>query len=81
MGGVEEVLRKVNKHLVITPGHFDVKQEQDGIDFLLSRGCDGLILAAEAVDDEYLVELSKKNVPFVVVGRDIAELPERCVCL
>ena len=81
MGGVEEVLRAADKHLVITPGHFNVQQEQEGIDFLISRGCDGLILAAEAVSDDYLIALQTRNIPYIVVGRDVSELPRQCVSL
>ncbi len=81
MGGVEEVLRGAGKHLVITPGHFNVQQEEEGIDFLISRGCDALILAAEAVSDDYLIALQSRNVPFMIVGRSIEQLNSACISL
>ncbi len=81
MGGIETVFRAQGKHVIIAAGHSDQKQEEQAIEFLISRNCDGLILHVEAVTDEYLIELSKGKTPFVVLNRYISELADRCIIL
>lgn len=56
MAGIESELRASGKHAIITTGYSEEDKEKDGIEFLLSRNCDALILHAEAVSDEYLIE-------------------------
>ena len=81
MTGVETQLRDANKHVIFTAGHSDDVSEKDGIEFLLSRSCDALILHVEAVSDEYLLELAKGKVPIVVINRYIKGLDEQCIYL
>ena len=81
MGGTESELRDAGKHVIITTGHSDVDKEVDGIEFLLSRNCDALILHVEAVSDEYLIELHKGTVPIVIINRYIEEMADRCITL
>ncbi len=44
----------------------------------MDRRCDALIVHAEAVSDEYLIELAGRDVELVLVNRHIPELAERC---
>ncbi|MGB1291750.1 MAG: LacI family DNA-binding transcriptional regulator [Pseudoalteromonas sp.] len=81
MGGIENVFRKQSKHVIIAAGHSDKVREEQAIEFLISRNCDGLILHVEAVSDQYLIELSKGKTPFVLLNRFIPELAERCITL
>lgn len=81
MAGVETRLREANKHVIFTAGHSEEATEKDGIEFLLSRNCDALILHVEAVSDEYLIELSKSKVPIVIVNRVVEELKDLCIYL
>lgn len=81
MSGIESELRHQGKHVIITTGHLEEKREKDGIDFLLSRNCDALILHVEAVSDEYLIQLSKGKVPIVIINRFIEELADNCIHL
>ncbi len=81
MTEIEMVLRSANKHVIIAAGHSDEKQEKEGVEFLMSRGCDALILDVEAVSDEYLIELSKASTPIVFINRYIDEIKDRCVYL
>jgi LacI family transcriptional regulator len=81
VGGIEAELRDAGKHVIIASGHSDEAGEMAGIEFLLSRNCDALILYVDAVRDEYLVELSKGDVPIVLIGRRVAELADRCITL
>lgn len=81
MSGSEQLLRNAGKHMFIATGHSDEKAEKDAIDALLARRCDALILHVEAVSDDYLIELSKQEEPFVIVNRKIPEIQERCIDL
>jgi LacI family transcriptional regulator len=81
MSAVELELRESGKHAIITAGHADEEKEKQGIEFLLSRRCDALILHVEAVSDEYLIELDKKKIPFVIINHKIEQLSDRCFYL
>jgi LacI family transcriptional regulator len=81
MGGTESELRDAGKHVIITTGHCDEKKEIDGIEFLLSRNCDALILHVDAVSDEYLIGLSKGKVPIVLINRFVKEMADHCITL
>lgn len=81
MGGIEDAFRNQGKHVIIAAGHSDKEREEQAIEFLISRNCDGLILHVEAVSDEYLINLSKSETPFVLLNRFIAELADRCIVL
>ena len=82
LAGVEAELRKANKHLIITSGDSQEAGEKDGVEFLLSRSCDALILRLDAVSDAFLVDLAKKDpTPFVVLDRHIPEIEDQCIYL
>jgi LacI family transcriptional regulator len=81
MSGIEELLRASEKHVIIAAGHSKESEEIDGIEFLISRRCDALILHVESVSDEYLIELSKGPVPIVLINRHIPEIADRCISL
>lgn len=81
MSGVETELRAAGKHVIITTGHSEEDKEKDGIEFLISRNCDAIILHVEAVSDEYLLELSKGKTPIYLISRHVEELPDKCISL
>jgi len=81
MSGIESQLRARNKHVVITASHGRLKDEEDGIKFLISRNCDAIVVHAEKLSDDYLIELSKGKTPIYILNRFIPELAERCVSL
>lgn len=81
MTEIETALRAGNKHVIIAAGHSDESQEKDGVEFLMSRGCDALILDVEAVDDEYLIKLHQGDTPIVLINRYIEEISDACVYL
>ncbi|MCC2616602.1 LacI family transcriptional regulator [Aestuariibacter halophilus] len=81
MSGSEAELRNANKHMFVATGHSDEKVEQEEIEALLGRRCDGLILHVEAVSDSYLIDLARQDVPFVVVNRYIEEIGDYCISL
>ncbi len=81
MSGIESELRAKGKHGIFAAGHSDEASEKEGIEFLINRSCDALILHVEAVSDAYLIELSKGRVPFVLINRFIPELSDICISL
>ncbi|MDG1750563.1 MAG: LacI family DNA-binding transcriptional regulator [Thalassotalea sp.] len=81
MSGVETELRAAGKHVIITTGHSEEDKEKDGIEFLISRNCDAIILHVEAVTDEYLLELSKGKTPIYLISRHVEEMPDKCISL
>lgn len=81
MEAIEAVLRASNKHVIITVGHNDLAQEQDGVEFLISRNCDALILHVEALSDEQLYDINESRIPLAIVNRMVPGLEDRCVCL
>lgn len=81
MSGVESELRAAGKHVIIAAGHSDEEKEKEGIEFLISRHCDAIILHVEAVSDEYLIELSQGEVPIILVSRYVEQLAEQCISL
>jgi LacI family transcriptional regulator len=81
MAGIESEIRAAGKHVIITTGHSELEKEKDGIDFLISRNCDAIIVHVEAVSDEYLTELSKKGIPIYLMSRRVDAISENCISL
>jgi LacI family transcriptional regulator len=81
LSGMEAELRDAGKHVIITAGHSDEASEKAGIEFLLSRNCDALILHVDAISDDDLAQLARGQVPIVVIGRYVPEFPDRCINL
>lgn len=81
MKAVEYTLRAANKHVIITVGHHELQTEEEGIDFLISRQCDALILHSEAIPDQQLLDLNENKLPISVVNRVIPGLEEACIYL
>lgn len=81
MAGIEAELRSAGKHVIITTGHSEEDKEKDGIDFLISRNCDAIIVHVEALTDEYIVELSKGKTPIYLMSRLVDEISDNCIHL
>mgnify|MGYP000120781432 CR=1 FL=1 len=81
MAGIESALRAAGKHVIITTGHSEDDKEKDGIEFLISRKCDALILHVESVSDDYLIELSKGKTPIYLINRYVHSLESNCISL
>ncbi|WP_028771805.1 LacI family DNA-binding transcriptional regulator [Shewanella waksmanii] len=81
MSGIEAEFRIAHKHVIIAAGHSEEQLEKEGIEFLISRRCDALILHVEAVSDEYLIELCKGSIPVILINRYIEQIEDRCVHL
>ncbi|CAM4190682.1 LacI family DNA-binding transcriptional regulator [Shewanella aquimarina] len=81
MREIESVLRSANKHVIIAAGHSDAAQEKEAVEFLLSRGCDALIVDAEIVTNDYLRKLCQGKTPVVLINRHVEGIADRCVHL
>ena len=81
MAGIESELRAAGKHVIITTGHSEEDKEKDGIEFLISRNCDAIILHVEAVTDAYLIDLCKGKMPVYLMSRLVEGLNENCISL
>ncbi|MFT4928569.1 MAG: LacI family transcriptional regulator, partial [Phenylobacterium sp.] len=81
MSGIDNELRAASKHAIITAGHSNEEDEKEGIEFLISRSCDALILHVEALSDEYLIKLCQGSVPVMLINRLIPEIKENCISL
>jgi LacI family transcriptional regulator len=81
LSGIENECRAAGKHVIIAAGHSEEASEKDGIEFLISRNCDALILHVEAVSDDYLIKLATGKLPIVLINRYIPQLAENCISL
>lgn len=81
LSGTESILKKADKHMFIAAGHSNEEDEIQAIESLRSRRCDALILHLEAVSDEYLINLAKEDIPFIVLNRFISDIHSRCISL
>jgi LacI family transcriptional regulator len=81
MAGIESELRNAGKHVIITTGHSEEEKEKAGIEFLISRNCDAIILHVEAVSDEYIIELCKKYPSIYLISRLVEGIHDRCISL
>lgn len=81
LSGIENECRSAGKHVIIAAGHSEEASEKDGIEFLISRSCDALILHVEAVSDDYLIKLANGNMPIVLINRFIPQLADNCISL
>jgi len=81
MGSIEKTLRAKNKYALVASGQSSEEIEKKSIEFLISRNCDALVLHVEALSNEYLIELSKKSTPFVLINRYIEEISHHCIYL
>ncbi|MFC3092917.1 LacI family DNA-binding transcriptional regulator [Alteromonas sediminis] len=81
MGAIDTECRQFEKHIVVTSSENDALHEKEGIEFLISRNCDALILHVESLSDEYLIELSRGKVPVVILNRQIPQISDHCISL
>lgn len=81
LSGVDEQLRAVDRHMVTASGcgHGDARQQAlEGIDFLLQRECDGIIVVSDDLTDHDLVKLKRRCEHMVVLNRHVKGLAAHC---
>jgi LacI family transcriptional regulator len=78
---IDNELRAAGLHMVVTFGvglGNDRAQAIEGIEFLIARGCDGLIVMSSALEDEDFTALGPRQHKVVVLNQDYASMPEQC---
>jgi LacI family transcriptional regulator len=77
----DQLLRAHGRHLVVVCGSpsRDPRQEAlDGVAFLLSRDCDGLLLTGNDLTDADLREISQRVAHLAVINRKVPGMAGRC---
>jgi LacI family transcriptional regulator len=78
---IDMELRANGQHMVVAFGHGlgNARQQAiEGIQFLLERGCDGLVVISDALLDEDIEALGPKSQFLVVLNRHYKDIPEQC---
>lgn len=81
VSNIEAELRAAGKFVISSAGHSDENKEKEGIDFLISRNCDALILHLVAVSDEYLRDLKNRGISFILINRFVKGIEDNCMAL
>jgi LacI family transcriptional regulator len=80
---IDSVLRTVGRHMIAASGCGLGSTRQldlDGIDFLIGRDCDGLIIASNSLDDGDLDRLMERVPNLVVVNRRLQPAHDNAFC-
>lgn len=78
---IDTELRAAGLHMVVAfgVGLGDARRQAiDGIDFLLERGCDGLIVMTGALLEEDIAALGAKRRQLVALNHSFAGIPDQC---
>ncbi|MDB5755151.1 MAG: LacI family transcriptional regulator [Massilia sp.] len=78
---IDTELRAAGLHMVVAfgVGLGDARRQAiEGIEFLVERGCDGLIVMTSALLDEDIAALGPKQSQLVVLNHDFESIPEQC---
>ena len=74
-------LRAAGLHMVVEFGAGsgdERRQAIDGIEFLIERGCDGLIVMSNAISDEDIAALGPKKNKLVVLNHTLKTIRDQC---
>ncbi|NHZ82541.1 substrate-binding domain-containing protein [Massilia sp. CCM 8695] len=78
---IDTALRAAGLHMVVAfgVGSGDARRQAiEGIDFLMERGCDGLILLTNHLSDDDIAALGPKQSRVVVLNHCFASIAEQC---
>jgi LacI family transcriptional regulator len=78
---IDTELRSAGLHMVVAFGSGIGEQRRqaiEGIEFLIERGCDGLIMMTSALLEEDLSVLGAKQGHFVALNHQFEGIPEQC---
>ncbi|UJF18532.1 substrate-binding domain-containing protein [Vibrio sp. SS-MA-C1-2] len=79
--GVEKVVKKHNKMMLVINTNYIAEEEINAIEFLLSKGCKNIILHSKGLSDSQLIEYAKKIPTLTIVNRYIKQIEKQCVWL
>ncbi|PSV47663.1 LacI family DNA-binding transcriptional regulator [Photobacterium indicum] len=76
---VEEVARSQSCQLVVVSGGHNAQREKEGLDFLISQGCEAMVVHSKMLDDATLLRYSAQLPAMVLINRTIPQLAHRAV--
>lgn len=78
---IDNELREHDRHMVAAngAGHGDAREQAvDGVEFLIGRECDGIIVTSNALREADLTVLRRRQPKIAVVNRDIKGMKAQC---
>jgi LacI family transcriptional regulator len=78
---IDTELRTAGLHMVLAFGvglGDERRQAIEGIEFLIERGCDGLVVITGALTDEDLAALGPKAGKLVALNHSFSDIPDQC---
>jgi LacI family transcriptional regulator len=78
---IDAELRAGGRHMVVAFGHGSAderRQAIEGVQFLINRGCDGLIVMSNALLEKDVVALGREQPNIVVLNQIFRSLRDRC---
>ena len=78
---IDTELRAGGRHMVVAfgCGNGDMRQQaQEGVEFLVERGCDGLVVMSNALTDDDIQSLGPKKDLLVSLNQQFESIPEQC---
>ena len=81
LGAIDTELRAAGRHMVVAfgCGDGDARQQAiEGIEFLIERGCDGLVVMSNALHEEDIQALGPKQSSLVLLNHHFDSIAEQC---
>jgi LacI family transcriptional regulator len=81
LGAIDAELRATGRHMVVAfgCGDGDARQQAiEGIEFLIERGCDGLVVMSNALRNADIEALGPKRGMLIVLNQRYASIPDQC---
>ncbi|ACB36576.1 transcriptional regulator, LacI family [Leptothrix cholodnii SP-6] len=81
LGAIDAELRAVDRHMVAANGcgHGDRRQQAlDGVDFLIQRECDGVLVLSNDLTDDDVIELQRRCERLVLLNRRVPAIAAHC---
>ena len=81
LASIEQVLREVGLNMVVAfgAGGGDARRQTvDGIELLMERGCDGVVVLSNFLLDKDIPGLKKRNSHVVVMNQYLKSIPKQC---
>jgi LacI family transcriptional regulator len=78
---IDNELREHDRHMVAAngAGHGNAREQAiDGVEFLIGRECDGIVVTSNALREADLVELRRRQPKIAIVNRDIKGMKAQC---
>ncbi len=79
MVSIESTLRETGRFLIISSGEGSAEKERQALEFLISRGCDAVIVFVDHITNSELVDINNSSTPIVVLDRKINSLANQCI--